>query len=138
MIYHSPPKQPEQFMETSVMNTYVVGDIHGRLSQFKALVSSLDYDPKRDRIVLLGELIDRGEDSPGVVNYALELQEESPNFICLRGNHEQMLLDLIEFGDLLWLVPENGGAVTIAQYGCKYDEETSTLSLQIPAAHLEF
>src|SRR5581483_6509604 len=62
----------------------------------------------------------------------------SPNFVCLRGNHEQMLLDLIEYGDLLWLVPENGGAITIAQYGCKYIEETSTLSLQIPVAHLEF
>jgi len=120
------------------MKTYVIGDIHGRLTQLKALIESLDYDPLKDRIVLLGDLIDRGEDSPGVVNYAIELQEQSPNFICLRGNHEQMLLDLIEYGDLLWLVPENGGAITIAQYGCKYIEETSTLSLQIPVAHLEF
>ena len=120
------------------MNTYVVGDVHGRASQLKALISNLDYDPLSDRIILLGDLIDRGEDSPGVVNYALELQAESPNFVCLRGNHEQMLLDLIEYGDLLWLVPENGGSLTIAQYGCKYNEETSTLSLQIPIAHLEF
>jgi serine/threonine protein phosphatase 1 len=120
------------------MKTYVVGDVHGRLNQLKALIGSLDYDPKNDRLVFLGDLIDRGEDSPGVVNYVLELQAESPNLVCLRGNHEQMLLDLIEFGDLLWLVPENGGALTIAQYGCKYIEETSTLSLQIPMAHLEF
>lgn len=120
------------------MKTYVIGDVHGRLGQLKTLVGSLDYNPKKDRIVFLGDLIDRGEDSPGVVNYVLELQEASPNLVCLRGNHEQMLLDLIEFGDLLWLVPENGGAVTIAQYGCKYIEETSTLSLQIPIAHLEF
>jgi serine/threonine protein phosphatase 1 len=120
------------------MKTYVVGDVHGRLNQLKALIGSLDYDPKIDRLVFLGDLIDRGEDSPGVVNYVIELQAESPNLICLRGNHEQMLLDLIEFGDLLWLVPENGGALTIAQYGCKYIEETSTLSLQIPMAHLEF
>src|SRR5581483_6198993 len=97
-------------MGKSVMRTYVIGDVHGRLSQLKALIGSLDYDPKRDRIIMLGDLIDRGEDSPGVVNYAIELQEQSPNFICLRGNHEQMLLDLIEYGDLLWLVPENGGA----------------------------
>jgi serine/threonine protein phosphatase 1 len=120
------------------MKTYCIGDVHGRLSQLKALIGSLDYDPKRDRLIFLGDLIDRGEDSPGVVNYVIELQEQSPNMICLRGNHEQMLLDLIEYGDLLWLVPENGGAVTIAQYGCRYIEETSTLSLQIPIAHLEF
>ncbi|MBL8149572.1 MAG: serine/threonine protein phosphatase [Blastocatellia bacterium] len=125
-------------MKNSVRKTYVIGDIHGRLTQLKALVSSLDYDPQQDRIILLGDLIDRGEDSPGVVNYALELQAESPNFVCLRGNHEQMMLDLIEYGDLLWLVPENGGAITIAQYGCKYIEETSTLSLQIPSSHIEF
>lgn len=120
------------------MKTYVFGDVHGRLTQLKALVNHIDYNPDEDRLVLLGDLIDRGENSPGVVSYAIELQEQSPNFICLRGNHEQMLLDLIEYGDLLWLVPENGGAITIAQYGCKYIEETSTLSLQIPIAHLEF
>lgn len=125
-------------MGNSVRNTYVIGDVHGRLTQLKALIESLEYDPQRDRLVFLGDLIDRGEDSPGVVSYVIELQQESQNLICLRGNHEQMLLDLIEYGDLLWLVPENGGAVTIAQYGCKYIEETSTLSLQIPVAHLEF
>jgi serine/threonine protein phosphatase 1 len=125
-------------MGNPVMNTYVVGDVHGRLGQLRALIGSLDYDPRRDRIIFLGDLIDRGEDSPGVVNYVLELKQESENLICLRGNHEQMLLDLIEYGDLLWLVPENGGALTIAQYGCNYIEETSTLSLQIPMSHLEF
>lgn len=120
------------------MKTYAIGDVHGRLHQLKALISSLDYHPKRDRLVFLGDLIDRGEDSPGVVSYVLELRAESPNLVCLRGNHEQMLLDLIEYGDLLWLVPENGGSVTIAQYGCRYIEETSTLSLQIPSSHLDF
>ncbi|MCS6885339.1 MAG: metallophosphoesterase family protein [Acidobacteriota bacterium] len=120
------------------MKTYVIGDVHGRLRQLKALIASLDYDPNHDRLIFLGDLIDRGEDSPGVVAYVLELRIESPHLVCLRGNHEQMLLDLIEHGDLLWLVPENGGAVTVAQYGCKYTEETSTLSIQIPGSHLEF
>jgi serine/threonine protein phosphatase 1 len=120
------------------MKTYVFGDVHGRLSQLKALVEHIDYDPQTDRLVFLGDLIDRGEDSPGVVNYVIELQQAGPNTICLRGNHEQMLLDLIEYGDLLWLVPENGGMVTIHQYGCKYIEETATLNLQIPMTHIEF
>ncbi len=120
------------------MNTYVIGDVHGRLSQLKALIGSVDYTPEKDRLVFLGDLIDRGEDSPGVIDYVIELQQTSPHTICLRGNHEQMLLDLIQHGDLLWLVPENGGASTIAQYGCHYIPESCTLSLHIPAAHLEF
>lgn len=121
-----------------MQNTYVFGDIHGRYRQLKRIVESLDYNPRRDRIIFVGDLIDRGEDAPGVVSYVIELQAQNPRVVALRGNHEQMLLDLLDEGDPLWLIPENGGIMTMNQYGCEINEETSTISLHIPQEHLDF
>ena len=54
-------------------------------------------DETSDTLVFLGDLIDRGPDAPGCVDHVLKLQRENPErVICLRGNHEQMLLDFIE------------------------------------------
>jgi serine/threonine protein phosphatase 1 len=119
-------------------NTFVFGDVHGRARQLRDIVATLDYDPRQDQIVFVGDLIDRGEDSPGVVSYIMELQSENPNVVALRGNHEQMLLDLLDYGDPLWLIPENGGIQTLEQYGFEIDEATSTLAIGIPQSHLEF
>ena len=47
---------------------WIVGDIHGHLATFRALIHRLDLD-KDDRVVLLGDMIDRGPDSAGVIDY---------------------------------------------------------------------
>ena len=60
-----------------------IGDIHGCLDEFNELLNKLSYDPKEDRLILLGDLIDRGPDSVGVVRKARELRLE-----CVMGNHE--------------------------------------------------
>lgn len=60
-----------------------VGDIHGCVDEFKELLIKLSYDPKEDRLILLGDLIDRGPDSVGMVKLAREM-----NLECLMGNHE--------------------------------------------------
>lgn len=119
-------------------NTYVFGDVHGRSQQLKSIIETLDYNPRRDRIVFLGDLIDRGEDAPGVVEQVMDLQSRNSRVVTLRGNHEQMLLDLLDHGDPLWLIPENGGVMTMSQYGCEIDEESSTISLHIPQDHIDF
>lgn len=60
-----------------------VGDIHGCLEEFNELIEKVSYDPNVDRFILLGDLIDRGPDSVGVVRKAREL-----NLECVMGNHE--------------------------------------------------
>jgi diadenosine tetraphosphatase ApaH/serine/threonine PP2A family protein phosphatase len=60
-----------------------IGDIHGCLEEFNELLSKLDYSASEDRVILLGDLVDRGPDSVGVVRYARQLGLE-----CLKGNHE--------------------------------------------------
>ena len=109
------------------MKTFVVGDIHGRCAQLLHLLDMLPRDPENDTLVFLGDLIDRGSDAPGCVAHALKLSRENPErVICLRGNHEQMLMDFLEGRSNLWLTPVVGGERTFEQYtgrSAKVDSE---------------
>ena len=87
---------------------FVIGDIHGCLDEFKRLVNKIDWNPEKDRIILLGDYIDRGPDSKGVVDYVLEIMELSPRIQCLMGNHEALFLDYLS-GDDRGLFLYNGG-----------------------------
>lgn len=68
-------------METK--RTIFVGDVHGCIDEFNELLKKLSYDPKNDRLILLGDLIDRGPNSVAVVRKAREMKLE-----CVMGNHE--------------------------------------------------
>src|SRR5215831_18951520 len=120
------------------MGTYVIGDIHGRLRLLEQLISNVPWDVTRDKIVFLGDLIDRGDDAPGVVSRVKELVEHNPNIVVLRGNHEQMLLDCLDYGDLQWLIPENGGLATLEAYGIGLAELQDVSDIRIPEEHIEF
>lgn len=99
------------------MKTFVVGDIHGRCAQLLNLLDMLPRDPQSDTLVFLGDLIDRGADAPGCVDHILKLRRENPEqVICLRGNHEQMLLDFLDGHTSMWLTPVTGGERTFEQY----------------------
>ncbi|MGB8508788.1 MAG: metallophosphoesterase [Pyrinomonadaceae bacterium] len=117
------------------MSTYVIGDVHGRRAQLQRLVSMLPRDTARDTLVILGDLIDRGEDVPGVINDVLELQRDGGHVVVLRGNHEQMLLDFLDDGALLWLHPAVGSLATFGQYTQR--ELTDYLREHFVTAHRE-
>jgi diadenosine tetraphosphatase ApaH/serine/threonine PP2A family protein phosphatase len=130
------------------MKTFVIGDIHGRRAQLHSLIGMLPRDAGADTLVFLGDLIDRGTDAPGVVSDVLEMKREQPaRVVCLRGNHEQMLLDCIEEGALLWFSPATGGERTFEQYTGQhlrleteedFEAARNALQEQIPAEHLDF
>ncbi len=67
--------------------TIIVGDIHGCLEEFDELLKKLSYDKSNDRLILLGDLIDRGPDSVGVVARARQMDLE-----CVMGNHDYKFL----------------------------------------------
>ncbi|MEK7833871.1 MAG: metallophosphoesterase family protein, partial [Acidobacteriota bacterium] len=78
------------------MRTLVVGDIHGKLTLFNRLLEAMKYQAADDKLILIGDLVDRGEDSRGVVERAIELQREAPDrVIVLRGNHEAMMISAL-------------------------------------------
>ena len=60
------------------MKTFVIGDIHGRCAQLQALLEMVPREPSTDKLVFLGDLIDRGPDVPGVVDSVLNLCRADP------------------------------------------------------------
>ena len=69
----------------------VIGDMHGKFSKLLSLFHKIDFDERKDFLILLGDYIDRGEDNMRCFRWAMEMSEK-PNVIALRGNHEQMML----------------------------------------------
>ena len=100
---------------------YAVGDVHGRLDLFDALLEAIAADdaalaPAYSTVVLLGDLVDRGPDSAGVVRRARRLQQER-NVRILQGNHEEMFLKSFESTDMLRHFLRHGGRQTLMSYG---------------------
>ena len=73
------------------MTRYVIGDIHGGAKTFLALLESLRIKHD-DRLYLLGDYVDRGNDSKGVLDTILSLMDSGYDVHPIRGNHEDMLL----------------------------------------------
>jgi serine/threonine protein phosphatase 1 len=92
---------------------FVVGDVHGRSD---LLLTMLDQRPTDAKLILLGDLIDRGPDSARVLKIAQDLCHQSA--ICIMGNHELMFLDFLEKPERRgahWL--RNGGLQTLESFG---------------------
>ena len=130
------------------MNTFVIGDIHGRRAQLETLLALLPRDELRDSLVFLGDLVDRGAEAPGGVETVRQMVEANPQrVICLRGNHEQMLLNFLDEGSYVWLSPMTGGEFTFEQYmghplqfsgADDLEQRRLEFNAVIPTAHVEF
>ncbi|HEX8414424.1 MAG TPA: metallophosphoesterase [Sphingomicrobium sp.] len=134
------------------VRAYAVGDVHGRLDCLDALLAAIDADdaargPAETHLVLIGDLIDRGPNSRGVVDRAMELVRERPHTQVLLGNHEELLLRSAK-GEkqALGVFDKAGGRETLISYGVDpdvYDHatlaEVAALILNhVPAAHRDF
>lgn len=102
MLIHTPF---HQLPVNSRGRDFVVGDVHGHAALLDHLLVSVRFDTARDRLIALGDLIDRGPDSLELLTRVGEL----PWFYSLRGNHEAMLRDSSRsvMSALLWY--RNGG-----------------------------
>lgn len=102
---------------------FVIGDIHGCNKTFQKLIFEILNINKNDNIYLLGDYIDRGPDSKGVVDTILGLLEENYNIYPLMGNHELMLNDssLSTADYLRWLA--NNGDTTLRDFECESSED---------------
>ena len=69
-------------------NRWVIPDVHGCLNTLKLLIESRLNLTKSDVIYFLGDYIDRGPDSKGVIDFIMNLQNAGYEIHCIRGNHE--------------------------------------------------
>lgn len=105
-----PNRLPRQFHRSLPRNTlgrdFCVGDLHGAFNILERALDSLGFDPERDRLISVGDLIDRGPQSPRVLEFLTR-----PWFYAVRGNHEAMLLDNIDAEEInvRWLLQAGAG-----------------------------
>jgi len=103
---------------------FAIGDIHGCLSKLVAMLNIIPVT-KEDKIVFVGDYIDRGSESKGVVDFVMDLRAKH-SVVCLMGNHERMLLDYLSgINKDLYLF--NGGMATLVSY-----------NNSVPESHMEF
>jgi serine/threonine protein phosphatase 1 len=111
--------------------TYAIGDVHGSFSKLASLLQHCRAHGENDdlRFVFLGDYVDRGRHSREVVELLISFQSAAPDrIVCLRGNHEDMLVGAARREDEeLWL--DNGGGATLASYGVR-------CAADIPQRHL--
>jgi len=115
------------------MRHLAIGDIHGCL---RALVSLAEFVPFRpdDRLVTLGDYVNRGPDSNGVLEWLIR-RALAGNLVALRGNHEIMMLRAREAGESLERFLDCGGAATLASYSPLDDGGRLA---DVPDTHWEF
>lgn len=132
--------------------TYAVGDVHGCLSLYRRLEDKLVEDATRvigsKLIVLLGDIIDRGPESAGMVDHLLKPSPAGFERLCLLGNHEEMMLYYFDepAAHQAWL--SYGGCETLKSYGIQPDPSHSweiparrmqlLMQSHIPEQHLRF
>ncbi len=116
---------------------FVIGDVHGQRRAFEHLLAEVGYsEAEGDRVLLVGDVIDRGPDSAGMLQW-IKRREVT----CIRGNHEQLMLDSLK-GDKgveqLW-TESNGGEWATALSLDEREEwldvlRTMPLALEVAAA----
>lgn len=106
-----------------------IGDVHGCSRALATLLAAIDPRPE-DLVVTLGDYVDRGPDSKGVLEQLIALRERT-TLVPLIGNHDQMMLEAREGRGCDWLV--GYGVPTLASYGL----EAAELE-EVPPAHWAF
>ena len=132
------------------VRVYAVGDVHGCLSELNRLLDAIDKDltgdPIESHLVFLGDLVDRGPQSAGVIDRILKHGLPTDRWDCVMGNHEEVMLTCsagqIELCDP-WL--RYGGVQTLESYGLSTAEIfapafdlQAAMQKAIPPAHIHF
>ena len=129
---------------------YAIGDVHGCLDQLNRLLGAIEADlnqrPAKAHLIFLGDIVDRGPDSAGVINRLLQGGLPGDQRTFLLGNHEEILLDCFD-GNIETCGPwlQFGGLQTLESYGLSRAEIfdrvgalSDAMREVIPADHISF
>lgn len=145
--------KPDERREQRVpdgQRVYAVGDVHGRLDLFEALIAQIDADDAKrsaadTTIILLGDLVDRGPDSAGVIEAAIKLSARR-RVRALCGNHEEMFIKSLDSEQVLREFLRFGGRETVLSYPIDpsdyaemtFEELRTKLISIVPSEHIAF
>ncbi|WP_289040394.1 metallophosphoesterase [uncultured Aliiroseovarius sp.] len=140
------------------MRAYAIGDIHGQIDRLRAAHGLIAQDRARTGdasapVVHVGDLVDRGPDSRGVIDHLLDGRARGENWVALKGNHDRMMAMFLRDPSMVdphllvghnWLHPRIGGVRTMESYGVEVPEDIRMYQLHptaraaVPAAHHAF
>jgi serine/threonine protein phosphatase 1 len=118
------------------MRKFAIGDIHGCLDKLEDLLAKIAPRPD-DVLIFLGDYIDRGENTKEVIETLIKLSSHC-KCIFLRGNHEDMFIEYMEFGTNRGIFLSNGGDMTILSYTGERTTTGKVLSGVLPHDHRAF
>ncbi|VAW29815.1 Protein serine/threonine phosphatase PrpC, regulation of stationary phase [hydrothermal vent metagenome] len=116
--------------------TWIIPDVHGCVATLKLMVAQQIKPVKSDRLIFLGDYIDRGPDSKGVIDFIIQLQAQGYNITALKGNHEDFCVKAREadknrknvsgikaksYPQKMWEL--NGGKQTLESFGVLWPSE---------------
>lgn len=133
------------------MRLYAIGDVHGRLDLLSAMHQTIAAEIERDRpadwrILHLGDYVDRGPDSKGVLEFLVARSSADERVITLAGNHDVGFIDFLDIPDNRGLFANWGGDATARSYGVETDfsdvvrlsHSHTALVRAVPAKHRRF
>lgn len=138
------------------MRAYAIGDIHGHIGLLRGVHDLIATDMARHGaapVVHVGDLVDRGPDSRGVIDYLSTGIAEGQDWVVLKGNHDRMFTRFLRDptepepglrADLSWLHPRLGGVETLASYGVRSAGDRPVGKVHadavaaVPQAHRDF
>ncbi|MGL6208833.1 MAG: metallophosphoesterase [Paracoccaceae bacterium] len=138
------------------MHSYAIGDIHGHIDLLRRAHDRIALDIARHGpgpVVHVGDLVDRGPDSAGVVEHLRKGMEAGQDWVVLKGNHDRMFTLFLDDpkaqdpglrADLSWLHPRLGGGATLDSYGVRNASDRPIAPVHaeavdcVPAAHRRF
>lgn len=138
------------------MRAYAIGDIHGHIGLLRGVHDLIATDMARHGaapVVHVGDLVDRGPDSRGVIDYLSTGIAEGQDWVVLKGNHDRMFTRFLRDptepepglrADLSWLHPRLGGVETLASYGVRSAGDRPVGKVHadavaaVPRAHRDF
>lgn len=115
-----------------------IGDIHGCKKTLKALVEEKIRITPADQLIFIGDYIDRGPDSKGVLDYLIDLKSTGHDLLFIRGNHEEMLIESFSSQTYFQQWMNNGGGATLESFGISKEEYLSQGESRIPEKYMDF
>jgi serine/threonine protein phosphatase 1 len=112
------------------MSKYAISDIHGCLKTFEAMLDKIALT-QSDTLMLLGDYVDRGPDSKGVIDLIMKLKTEGYQVQCLLGNHEHDFLKSLTMDKVKKLWGHGGGFQTLNSFGVELIED-------VPQIYVDF
>lgn len=133
------------------LRIYAIGDVHGRLDLLEEMHARIRGEIDRDgpadwRVVHVGDYIDRGPDSRGVIEFLIEAIRQDDRQIALCGNHDAGMVDFLDRADRTGLFASHGGRETALSYRVDADfgsdrlarESADRLLAAMPRSHVDF